>query len=49
MLVEIYGSEETLRDRIQELKALQIPNIGDVLDLADRYLSGWSPKDFGDE
>lgn len=49
ILVEIYGSKETLRDRIQEVKALQIANVGDVLDLADRYLSGWSPKDLGDE
>lgn len=49
ILIEIYGSEETLGDRIQDVKALQITDIGDVLDLADRYLSGWRPKDFGDE
>lgn len=49
ILIEIYGSEETLSDRIQEVKALQITNVGDVLDLADRYRSGWRPKDFGDE
>lgn len=49
ILIEIYGSEETLGDRIQDVKALQITDIGDVLDLADRYLSGWRSKDFGDE
>jgi hypothetical protein len=45
-LVELYGDEATLRQRIGELKASPPEEVGDLLELADKYLSGWRPKDF---
>jgi hypothetical protein len=48
-LVELYGDEPTLRNRIEALKASGPDNMGDVLDLAEKYLAGWRPKEFGDE
>jgi len=48
-LVELYGAAPTLRRCIEVLRASRPDNIGDVLDLADKYLAGWRPKDFGDE
>ena len=48
-LVELYGSEDTLRDRIEYLKATPPDGIGDLIELADRYLAGWRPNDFGDD
>jgi hypothetical protein len=48
-LVELYGDEATLRQRIQELRVSSPANIGDLLELADKYLSGWRPTDFGDD
>jgi hypothetical protein len=49
-LIELYGSETILRNRINALKAtdrLAAPQ--DLLDLADRYLGGWRPGAFEDE
>ena len=48
-LVELYKDQEVLRERIQALRALEAEDIGDVLQLADKYLRGWRPKEFGDE
>jgi hypothetical protein len=48
-LIELYGDETTLRQRIEALKASRPENIGDLLELADKYLAGWRPKDFGDD
>lgn len=48
-LIELYGDEATVRQRIEALKASRPDSIGDLLDLADRYLAGWRPKDFGDD
>ncbi|MCA9469880.1 MAG: hypothetical protein KC643_31155 [Nitrospira sp.] len=48
-LIELYGDESTLRQRIEKLKASQPGNFGDLLDLADKYLAGWRPRDFGDD
>jgi hypothetical protein len=48
-LVELYGNEATLRQRIDALRASSPANIGDLLELADKYLGGWRPKDFGDD
>ncbi|WP_412501729.1 P-loop NTPase fold protein [Shewanella chilikensis] len=49
ILVNLYGDENVLRDRIDQLKVSPPNGIGDLLELADKYLSGWRPKDFGDE
>jgi predicted KAP-like P-loop ATPase len=49
ILIDLYGDENVLRDRIDQLKASPPNEIGDLFELADKYLSGWRPKDFGDE
>jgi hypothetical protein len=48
LLTDIYGTEEVLRQRIDELRAANFDDCTEVLQLADRYLGGWKPKDFGD-
>ena len=48
-LLELYGDETILRQRIEALKASQPDQIGDLLELAEKYLGGWRPKDFGDD
>lgn len=48
VLAELYGDEDILRTRIEELKATSPDEIGDLLDLADKYIAGWRPKDFDD-
>ena len=49
VLVELYGSENILRTRIEQLKATPPDEIGDLFELADKYLDGWRPKDFDDD
>ena len=49
VLVELYGSENTLRERIEKLKVTQPRGIDDLLELVDRYLEGWHPGDFGED
>ena len=45
-LVELYGDEEILRERIQKLKAAQPQGVDEeLLKLADKYLGGWRPND----
>lgn len=48
-LVDLYGDEETLIIRINELKSSQTVIEDDLLELIDKYLDGWRPKSFGDE
>lgn len=43
-LIQLYGDEATLRQRIEELKATHPGDVGDLFDLADKYLSGWRPS-----
>lgn len=49
LLVELYGDEETLRIRINELEAEGVPGSEELLELASKYAAGWRPSDFGDE
>ena len=46
VLVELYGSKNVLRERIEKLKATQPEGIDEILELADKYLGGWHPGDF---
>ncbi len=46
-LVGLYGDEETLIARIEELKASDIAIEDDLAALIDKYLGGWRPRDFG--
>jgi len=43
-LLELYGDEATFRDRIEQLRAANISDIGDLLELADKHLGGWRPN-----
>ena len=50
VLIELYGDEVTLKERIEALKATtESESVDELLGLADRYLGGWRPKDFGDD
>jgi len=50
-LVALYGDENILRIQIEALKASQPENSEELLQLADKYLSGWRPGllDRGDD
>ena len=48
-LVELYAGEDTLRERIETLKALHPQGVDELLLLADKYLRGWRPKDIGED
>ena len=48
-LVELYGDEAVLKQRFEALKATNPENDDELLGLAEKYLSGWRPKDFQDE
>lgn len=45
-LVDLYGSEETLAQRIKDLKQTHPESADELLALADKYLSGWQPGTF---
>ena len=47
-LVELYGDETVLSERIAELRAQHPEGLTDLLELADRYLSGWRPPEWPD-
>ena len=46
VLVDLYGSENMLREGIEKLKATQPEGLDKILELADKYLGGWRPSDF---
>lgn len=48
ILADLYGDEDVLRGRIEELKASSQAINQDLLQLAEKYLSGWRPKEFGE-
>jgi hypothetical protein len=48
-LIELFGDEAILKERIDKLKATNPEGVKDLLELTDRYLSGWRPNDFGDD
>lgn len=49
VLIDLYGNEDTLRERINRLKTTQPEGVNELLELADKYLSGWRPSDFGED
>ncbi len=48
-LIELYGDEETLRDRIEKLKATHPEGENELFELVDKYLRGWRPSEFDDD
>jgi len=48
-LIELYGGEEVLRERIEKLKAMHPQGADEILQLADKYLGGWRPGEFDDD
>jgi len=48
-LIETYGDESILRERIEALRKAQLEGVGDLLELSDKYLAGWRPDVFNDE
>jgi hypothetical protein len=49
VLIEVYGDEATLKERIESLQGVKPEGEDDLIDLADKYAGGWRPKDFGDD
>lgn len=48
-LVESYGDEAVLRERINELRAHQPEDLDDLLELAERYAGDWRPPDWPED
>ena len=49
-LVEVYGDEKVLRERINELRAQQPEDLADdLVELAQNYADGWRPPDWPDD
>lgn len=48
-LIELYDDETSVKQRIEGLKASGLECDEGLLELADKYSSGWRPKDFGDD
>jgi hypothetical protein len=44
-LVDLYGDEAVLRDRIESLKAVQPADADELLQLAGKYVDGWRPNE----
>lgn len=48
VLIELYGDENLLMERLEALKATNPRGADDLIALAERYASGWRPSEFGD-
>ena len=46
-LIQLFGTQETLKERINKLKLTKPEGEEELLDLVDKYLGGWRPTDFG--
>lgn len=49
VLTELYGSEDILRERVQSLKTSAVEIDKTLIELADKYASGWRPEEWGDD
>lgn len=49
LLVDLFGDEETLRSGLELARQSVGDEDAECLALVDRYLTGWRPKDFGDD
>lgn len=48
-LIDLYGNEAILRQRIEQLETTQLEDDRDLIELAQRYLSGWRPSRFDED
>jgi hypothetical protein len=48
-LSELFGDQQTLTERIVSLKATRPKGADDLLELAEKYASGWRPERFSDD
>lgn len=48
-LIELYGGEDVLRKRIEQLKPVAPEGNDQLLQLAEKYIDGCRPKDFGED
>ena len=47
-LINIYGDEATLKARVESLKETRPEGADELLALAEKYIGGWRPSDFGE-
>ncbi len=47
-LINIYGDEATLKARVENLKEARLEGADELLALAEKYIGGWRPSDFGE-
>lgn len=45
-LVQLYRDEDTLRQRIEELRSSDVEGPDGIIELAEKYLEGWRPDTF---
>ncbi|WAX58005.1 KAP family NTPase [Jatrophihabitans cynanchi] len=49
-LVTVFGSQDAVRDAVDRARGFDdSEDFASLIDLADRYLGGWKPPDFGDD
>ncbi|MDE0529563.1 MAG: P-loop NTPase fold protein [Truepera sp.] len=48
-LIEMYGDESTLRERTEALRAARLEGSDELLQLANKYLEGWRPRDMDED
>jgi hypothetical protein len=49
LLVDLFGGEQALRGGLELARNGGRPDDADLIALIERYLTGWRPKDFGDD
>lgn len=49
VLVEIFGSEDNVRVALGNVRGLEGDDLREVIDLTEKYLSGWRPSQWGDD
>ncbi|QOR71360.1 AAA family ATPase [Ruania alkalisoli] len=49
ILTDVFDGEDNLRRAVDALRPHAEEGLADVIDLADRYLTGWRPSEWGDD
>ena len=47
-LIDTYGDEATLKAQVERLKETRTEGAEELLSLAEKYIGGWCPSDFGE-